>query len=520
MGTRAKGLVLLLGLFGGIPAGGSERLVVEVLSALGEPLLATLALPTDAPTSPLSLELQGAFVSIAAESDPATPHRVFLRSETALHAPIVQGVLRVGPGVGARGYPFTLFLDQRTAPATLTVPAGATLWRLANQWPGPSGSTQAQRVAALFHRNPQAFAAGDPNRLLAGAELRLPSAEAVLEGPGLASKPRLEVRPPAPQAAPRAPDPLQAELKEERAALAAALARAEADRQAWEAERASQAAQLAALKAELARQQQALEAMQQASAPPPPLGSPWDGRLGLLVGAALAGLAGLAGLGGLMLRRREPPAEQAAPFTTVDAVSKAPSEAVPEGVPEAVPEAVPGLRAYEPSPLVQRFGAQSLLSQRDWSAVLDRVEMALAYGRLEEAEATLGAALEEDPHSVALRLQSLALAVEQGDRSRFEREAASLARGADSALAAKLGELAERLPPPAPGPEVPTLDASFVLETPGGDGTPLAPEEPWSVEPAQDGGPGTALLAAGLALAPEGEGLDSTTPPPEETPRG
>ena len=512
MGTRAKGLVLLLGLFGGISAEASERLVVEVLSALGEPLLATLALPTEAPTSPLSLELQGAFVSIAAQSDPTTPHRVFLRSETALHAPIVQGVLRVG----AQGYPFTLFLDQRTAPVALTVPAGAALWRLANQWPGPPGSTQAQRMAALFHRNPQAFAAGDPNRLLAGAELQLPSAKAVLEGPGLTSKPRLEVRPPASQAAPRGPDPFQAELEEERAALAAALARAEADRQAWEAERAAQATQLAALKAELARQQQALEAMQQASATPPPPGSPWDGRIGLLVGAALAGLAGLAGLGGLSLRRREPPAEQAAPFTTVAAVSKAASEAASEGVPEAVP----GLRAYEPSPLVQRFGAQSLLSQRDWSAVLDRVEMALAYGRLEEAEATLGAALEEDPHSVALRLQSLALAVEQGDRSRFEREAASLARGADSALAAKLGELAERLPPPAPGPEVPTLDARFVLETPGGGGTPLAPEEPWSVEPAQDGGPGTALLAAGLALAPEGEGLDSTTPPPGETPRG
>ncbi len=505
MVTRAKGLVLLLGLFGGIPAGASERLAVDVLSALGEPLLATLALPTNAPTSPLSLELQDAFVSIAAQSDPATPHRVFLRSETALHAPIVQGLLRVGQGVEAEGYPFTLFLDQRTPPATLTVPAGATLWRLANQWPGPPGSTQAQRVAALFHRNPQAFAAGDPNRLLAGAELQLPSAEAVLEGPGLASKPRLEVRPPAPQAAPRAPDSLQIELEEERAALAAALARAEADRQAWEDERAAQAAQLAALKAELARQQEALEAMQQASATPPPPGSPWDGRLGLLVGAALAGLAGLAGLGGLMLRRRESPAE---PSTTAAAV------------PEAVPEAVSGLRAYEPSPLVQRFGAQSLLSQRDWSAVLDQVEMALAYGRLEEAEATLGAALEEDPHSVALRLQSLALAVERGDRSRFELEAASLARGADASLAAKLGELAERLPPPVPGPEVPTLDASFVLETPGGDGTALAPEEPWTVEPARDEDPGLAPLGAGLALAPEGEGLDSPMPPPEDARRG
>lgn len=505
MVTRAKGLVLLLGLFGGIPAGASERLAVKVLSALGEPLLATLALPSDAPPGPLSLELQGAPLAIAVQSDSTQPRRVFLRGEGALHAPIVQGLLRVGQGVGAEGYPFTLFLDQRTAPMTLTVPAGATLWRLANQWPGPPGSTQAQRVAALFHRNPQAFAAGDPNRLLAGAELQLPSAEAVLEGPGLASKPHLEVRLPAPQAAPRAPDPLQIELEEERAALAAALARAEADRQAWEAERAAQAAQLAALKAELARQQQALEAMQQASATPPPPGSPWDGRLGLLVGAALAGLAGLAGLGGLMLRRRESPAE---PSTTVAAV------------PEAVPEAVPGLRAYEPSPLVQRFGAQSLLSQRDWSAVLDQVEMALAYGRLEEAEATLGAALEEDPHSVALRLQSLALAVERGDRSRFELEAASLARGADAALAAKLGELAERLPQPVPGPEVPTLDASFVLETPGGDGTALAPEASWTVEPAREEDPGLAPLGAGLALAPEGEGLDSPIPPPEDARRG
>lgn len=509
MGTRAKGLVLLLGLFGGIPAGASERLAVDVLSALGEPLLATLALPPEAPTGPLSLELQGAPFAVAVQSDPTLPRRVFLRGERALHAPIVQGLLRVGQGVEAEGYPFTLFLDQPTAPATLTVPTGATLWRLANQWPGPLGSTQAQRVAALFHRNPQAFAAGDPNRLLAGAELQLPSAEAVLEGPGLASKPRLEVRPPAPQAAPRAPDPLQAELEEERAALAAALARAEADRQAWEAERATQAAQLAALKAELARQQQALEAMQQASATPPAPGSPWDGRLGLLVGAALAGLAGLAGLGGLMQRRRESPAE---PSTAL--------AAVPEATPEAVPEAVPDLRAYEPSPLVQRFGAQSLLSQRDWSAVLDQVEMALAYGRLEEAEATLGAALEEDPHSVALRLQSLALAVERGDRSRFELEASSLARGADAALAAKLGELAERLPPPVPGAEVPTLDASFVLETPGGDGTALAAEESWSAEPARDEDPGLAPLGAGFALAPEGEGLDSPIPPPEDARRG
>jgi len=513
---RAKGLVLLLGLFGGIPADASERLAVAVLSGLGEPLLATLALPSDAPTGPLSLELQGAPFSVAVQSDPTMPHRVFLRGERALHAPIVQGVLRVGQGREAQGYPFTLFLDQRTAPAALTVPAGATLWRLANQWPGPPGSTQAQRVAALFHRNPQAFAAGDPNRLLAGAELLLPSAEAVLEGPRLASKPRLEVRPPAPPAAPPAPDPLQAELEEERAALAAALARAEADRQAWEAERAAQAVQLAALTAQLERQQQALEAMQQASAAPQPLGSPWDGRLGLLVGAALAGLAGLAGLGGLLLRRRDPPAEHGEPSTVVAAVP----EAVPEAVPDAVPEAIPGLRAYEPSPLVQRFGAQSLLSQRDWSAVLDQVEMALAYGRLTEAEATLGAALEEDPHSVALRLQSLALAVEQGDRPRFEREAASLARGADAALATKLGELAERLPPPALGPEAPTLDASFVLETPNSEGGVLASEEAWKVELAGEEVPVPPPLGAGLALAPEGEGLDSPMPPAEDPRRG
>ena len=152
--------------------------------------------------------------------------------------------------------------------------------------------------------------------------------------------------------------------------------------------------------------------------------------------------------------------------------------------------------------------------------MLDRVEMALAYGRLAEAEATLGAALEEDPHSVALRLQSLALAVEQGDRSRFEQEAASLARGADAALATKLGELAERLPSPAFGPEAPTLDASFVLETPNSERGSLASEEPWNGTLAEEEVRVPPPLGAGLALAPEGEGLDSPTSPPEDGRRG
>lgn len=454
MVTRVRGLVLLLWLFGGVPAGASERLAVEVLSALGEPLLATLALPSDAPTAPLNLELQGAPASPVAQSDPARPRRVFLRSESALHAPIVQGVLQVGQGAKAQGYPLTLFLDQRTAP-----------------------------------------------KVLARAEHRLPSSEAVLKGPGLASKSRLEVRPPAPRAAPMVPSPLQAEHEKERAALAAALARAEAGH-------AAQAAQLAALRAQLARQQRALEAMQQASVPSPPLESPWGGRQGVLVGAALAGLAGLAGLGGLLLRRREAPVEPVAPSTAADAI------------PEARPNSGPGLRPYEPSAIVQRFGAQSLLSQRDWSAVLDQAEMALAYGRLDEAEATLSAALEEDPHSVALRLQSLALAVEQGDRSRFDLEAASLARGADAALAAKLRELAERLPPLTLGPEAPTLDASIALETPGSGRGSLALEAAWNVELAEEGDRVPPPLGTGLAFAPEGEGLGSGSLPPQDGHRG
>ena len=458
---RFKVLMALLWLGGGAAAGASERLPVEVLSALGEPLLATLTLPLEAPSSPLGLELQGSSPSLVAEADGTKPRQIVLRSDGAMDAPIVQGVLRVGPGSEAQRFRFTLFLDAPTSQGALTVSPGATLWRLAEQWAGPPGSTRSQRVAALFYRNPQAFLAEDPDRLLAGAELQLPSAKAVFEGPGLPSKPRLEVRPPARPASPRAPaapNPLFAELQEERAALAAALARAQADRRAWEAASEAQAAQLAALTAQLERQQRALEAMQRAPEVTRAAEAPGEGYLGWLVGAALAGLAGLAGLGGLLHRRRAGPSEHA-PY------APGPAAAVPEAVPEVVPEAKaslgPGLRAYEPSALVQRFGAQSLLSQRDWRPVLDQVEIALAYGRLEEAEAALGAALEDDPHSVALRLQSLALAVERGDRSRFEHEAASLARGADATLAAKLEELAERLPPPTRAVGGPAVSSSL-----------------------------------------------------------
>ena len=489
MVKASKVLVMLLGLLGGPLAGASERLAVDVYSALGEPLLATLVLPSDGPTAPVSLELQGALPLLVAEADEAAPRRLRLRSEGAIDAPIVQGVVRVGQGGTLARYPFTLFLDQPASRLELTVVPGTTLWRLAEQWPGPPGSTQPQRMAALFYRNPKAFLAGDPDRLLAGARLQLPPAAAVLEGPSLPSKPRLEVRPPAPRAANA--EPLAAALEEERAALAAALARAEADRVAFEAASAAQAAQLEALKAQLERQQQALVAMQRAAEimgmeggePERKAGATDALPLALLAGATLAGLAGLAGLGTMLRRRRQGAQNGVSPVKEAPALSS-------------------GLRAYEPSALVQRFGAQSLLSQRDWSPVLDQVEMALAYGRLAEAEAALSAALEEDPHSVALRLQSLALAVEQGDRPRFEQEAASLARGADAALAAKLQELEERLPPPSRPLEAPTLAASFVLETPG--------EEKGARVAAPDDAP--LSLGAGLALAPEGEGLDGFAP--------
>jgi Tfp pilus assembly protein FimV len=492
---RCKVLVMLIGLLGGPFAGASERLVVDVFSALGEPLLATLALPSDAPATPVSLQIQGSLPSIVVDADGLRPGLLRLRSEGAIDAPIVQGVLRVGQGADLARYSFSLFLDQPASPRALIVASGTTLWHLAGQWPGPPGSTRAQRMAALFHHNPQAFLAGDPGRLLAGARLQLPSPKAVLDGPRLPSAPRLEVRLPAPQAAQA--QPLEAALEAERAALAAALDRAEADRRAFEAASATQAAQLEALRAQLERQQQALAAMERVAEVMRAEGAKPQERerafgawaLLLLTGATLAGLAGLAGLGVMLRRRRQ----------GVSGVSAPPTPPVPSA--PAAKDAVAGtsgLRAYEPSALVQRFGAQSLLSQRDWSPVLDQVEMALAYGRLAEAEAALSAALDEDPHSVALRLQSLALAVERRDRSRFEQEAASLARGADATLLAKLEELEERLPPPSPPPEAPGLANRFILETPEDEEDALAPGAKGALP----------SLGTGLSLAPEGEGLD------------
>ena len=357
MVTRSTRLLLRLWLLGGIPAGASEPLPVHVLSALGEPLLATLSLPSDGPTAPLSFELRGAEGSIAARTDPATPYRVYLHSDSALDAPIIQGTLRAGQGAKARRYPLTLFLDQRISPEV-----------------GPKGG----------RLNP---------------------------------KPKLEARAPEPPAK-ISPDPLHAELKAGQAALAAARAQAEADRQAWEAERAAQTAQLAGLRAELARQRQALEAARQSSASQLSLESASAGGLAPLLGAALIGAAGLAGLGSLLRRRQEPPREQAT--------------SSPLAEPGA--ETVSSVRAYEPSAVVQRFGHQSLGRPRACSAARD-----------------------------------------EGEGAGFAQEASSQAWEADAAPAAKARAFAEPSLPLALCPEDPTFDASFVLHTPG-TGLALAPE--------------------------------------------
>lgn len=317
MVTRSKRLVLLFWLLGGIPADASEPLPVHVLSALGEPLLATLSLPSDGPTAPLSFERQGAEGSIAARTDPATPYRVYLHSDSALDAPIIQGMLRAGQGAKARRYPLTLFLDQRISPEV-----------------GPKGG----------RLNP---------------------------------KPKLEARAPEPPAK-ISPDPIHAELKAGQAALAAARAQAEADRQAWEAERAAQAAQLAGLRVELARQRQALEAARRSSASQLSLESASAGGLAPLLGAALIGAAGLAGLGSLLRRRQEPLREQAT--------------SSPLAEPGA--ETVSSVRVYEPSAVVQRFGPQSLGRPRACSAGRDEGEGA---GFAQEAPSQAWAFAEPSP---------------------------------------------------------------------------------------------------------------------------
>jgi|GEM_PF-6916126 len=457
-----------------------EARSVEVQSSLGEPLSAWLA-PSASPAEPAAFEVESTSAVSLKVAPAAEGARLHLTSEHPIVDPVVQGTLRWVDPTGEGAMPFVLLLDPPPQQATLPVPPGATLWRLAAQWAGPPGSTQAERMRALQAANPDAFLDGDPNRLRADAVLRLPryggdGAPAPERfAPAVApAGPRLEVSPP--EAADR--------LAEERTALAAALARAEADRQAAVTAQAEQAAELAQLRDQLAQQRDALSRLQaqlegfqraqalpaqgEASSAPLPKSPATEAFSRVLEQAAL-GLSALAvALGALLLWRRpsaahpaaSPPAGSFLPVTERPEAPGLVSEQIPERaeVPESPAAALAGEgggQPYTPSELVQRYGAQSLLSQRDWEACLDQVEMAIAYGRLDEAEALLSAAREEDPHAVPLRLKVLELAVERQDRPSFDAVAPGLLRGADPALKRQIEALADRLPSAALQAEAP-----------------------------------------------------------------
>lgn len=472
-----SGVVLGVGLASYSWAGEAEAL--EVQSFLGEPLSAWLT-PSMPPPALAQFEVESPSapaLKVAQAREAAGALRLHLTSEHPLLEPVVQGTIRWRDPAGEGAMPFVLFLDPPEGQRLLPVPPGATLWRLAAQWPGPPGSTQAERMNALLTANPGAFLDGDPNRLRADAVLRLPpdlgvdtparplaapSASPALGldrtapalGPG---GPRLEVSPPS------GDDP----LAEERTALAGALARAEADRQAAETAQAEQAAEVAQLRAQLVEQREALARLQaqlerfqaeralavkvpaaQKATGPRPGAEVWSQ---ILEQAAL-GLSALALLLGAGLLWRGQGRGEGGAARALERKSDRQSDSPLTGpaTPVATPEGEEVGQPYVPSTLVQRYGAQSLLSQRDWQACLDQVERAIAYGRLDEAEALLTAAREEDPHAVPLRLKVLELAVERQNRSEFEAVAPALLRGADPALQGQIEALAHRLPPAAP----------------------------------------------------------------------
>lgn len=442
-----------------------ERATVEVESFLGEPLSAWLRPPSGvSPRGQVEVDSSSALALTVASPAGSSEVRLHLTSAHPLVEPVVQGTLRWRDEAGEGAMPFVLFLDPPGAQTRLPVPPGATLWRLAAEWPGPPGSTQAERMRALQAANPEAFLDGDPNRLRADAVLRLPTQGLAGTPPRQGEAlPRVPSAPPEATEAPEAPAVPHLEvsppsgderLGAERAALAAALARAEADRAAAETAQAEQAAELAQLREQLAQQREALARLQAqlerfqaaqavlAQAPtrekasePRPGAEAWS-RILEQAALGLSALAVLLGAG-LLWRREGSPAPAPAPAST---------PTVPGDLNTAAPKEGDGSQAYVPSALVQRYGAQSLLSQRDWQACLDQVEMAIAYGHLEEAEALLTAAREEDPHAVPLRVKVLELAVERQNRSEFDAVAPALLRGADPALKRQIEALEARLP--------------------------------------------------------------------------
>lgn len=317
------------------------------------------------------------------------------------------------------------------------VQRGDSLWLIAQRLRDAGSSlSQSALMDGLYGLNPQAFVAGDKNRLSLGANLLLPDAAATATAGSVTAAPAVVADAPstAPASAPEVAQvaaPASAEVQqrvdqelaqraEENRQLQASMLALQAQLQALQEQMQAKDQQLELLRADLASAAQAVApaavsapaavAAPVVSAPAAtdlpreeaPVGWHWPaGGLSVLLGV-LGGLA-------LWWRRRHP----AAAAVTV----AAPLREVPPVVPTPVAVAVT-------TPVVAASVApRPAAAEAD---ALDGANIYIAYGRFGEALMVLRQAIELEPQRSDLRLRLLSVLGELGDGAGFNQEEAAL----------------------------------------------------------------------------------------------
>lgn len=316
------------------------------------------------------------------------------------------------------------------------VQRGDSLWLIAQRLRDAGSSlSQSALMDGLYGLNPQAFVAGDKNRLSLGANLLLPDAAAtagsvtaapavVADAPSAAPATAPEV---AQVAAPASAEVQQrvdqelAQRAEENRQLQASMLALQAQLQALQEQMQAKDQQLELLRADLASAAQAVvpaaESAPEVVAAPvvsapaatdlpleeAPMGWHWPaGGLSVLLGV----------LGGLVLwwRRRHP-------ATAAVVTVAAPLGEVPPVVP--APVAVAVTAPVVAAPVAPRPAAAE-------ADALDGANIYIAYGRFGEALMVLRQAIELEPQRSDLRLRLLSVLGELGDGAGFNQEEAAL----------------------------------------------------------------------------------------------
>ena len=319
------------------------------------------------------------------------------------------------------------------------VQRGDSLWLIARRLRDAGSSlSQSALMDGLYGLNPQAFVAGDKNRLSLGANLLLPdaavtataTADSVTAAPAVvadapsaapASAPEVaQVAAPASAEVQQRVDQELAQRAEENRQLQASMLALQAQLQALQEQMQAKDQQLELLRADLASAAQAVApaavsapaavAAPVVSAPvatdlpleEAPMGWHWPaGGLSVLLGV-LGGLA-------LWWRRRHP----AAAAVAVAAPLREAPPVVP--APVAVAVTVPVIAA----PVAPRPAAAE-------ADALDGANIYIAYGRFGEALMVLRQAIELEPQRSDLRLRLLSVLGELGDGAGFNQEEAAL----------------------------------------------------------------------------------------------